>query len=178
MGNPSNPSHGQQIIFQVTQGAAGPSSVTWGTGYEFSAGLPQPSLSTTAGQTDLLGFIYNAAKEQVASYRIRERIRLMTTYRLFPSTSGPSAPVSYSGPFMAGIVFQVTTGGSGLTATGGGCAHPDSPRRRRNSRSGRYPRSALVLYPGRDGHLRPADRRPVELRSAGHAGPAGHRRLL
>ena len=24
--------------------------------------MPQPTLSTTAGQTDLLGFIYNAAK--------------------------------------------------------------------------------------------------------------------
>ena len=35
----------------------------------------------------------------------------MTTYRLFPSTSGPSSPVSYSGPFMAGVLFEVTTGG-------------------------------------------------------------------
>ena len=36
----------------------------------------------------------------------------MTTYRLFPSASGPSAPVSYSGPFMAGVLFKVTTGGA------------------------------------------------------------------
>ncbi len=62
MGNPSNPADGQKITFQVTQGAAGSSTITWGSGYEFSAGLPQPTLSTTAGQTDLLGFIYNAAK--------------------------------------------------------------------------------------------------------------------
>ena len=62
MGNPSNPANGQQIIFQVTQGAGGPSTITWDSGYEFSAGLPQPILSTKAGQTDLLGFIYNAAK--------------------------------------------------------------------------------------------------------------------
>jgi hypothetical protein len=33
-----------------------------GSNYEFSAGLPQPTLSTAAGQTDLLGFIYNARK--------------------------------------------------------------------------------------------------------------------
>src|SRR5438477_11752787 len=38
----------------------------------------------------------------------------MATYRLFPSTSGPSAPVSYSGPFMAGVLFKVTTGGMWL----------------------------------------------------------------
>jgi hypothetical protein len=62
MGNPANPANGQQIIFQVTQGSGGSFTLSWGSSYEFSADLPQPSLSTTAGQTDLLGFIYNAAK--------------------------------------------------------------------------------------------------------------------
>lgn len=62
MGDPSNPANGQQIIFQVTQGSGGSAGITWGSGYEFSAGLPQPTLSTVAGETDLLGFIYNAAK--------------------------------------------------------------------------------------------------------------------
>jgi hypothetical protein len=61
MGNPANPTNGQQIIFQITQGAGGSFTITWGSGFEFSAGLPQPTLSTAAGQTDLLGFIYNAA---------------------------------------------------------------------------------------------------------------------
>ena len=62
MGSPSNPAPGQRIIFQITQGVGGPFTITWDSGYEFSAGLPQPTLSATAGQTDLLGFIYNAAK--------------------------------------------------------------------------------------------------------------------
>lgn len=35
----------------------------------------------------------------------------MSTYRLFPSTNGPSSPVSFSGPFMPGVVFRVTIGG-------------------------------------------------------------------
>ena len=35
----------------------------------------------------------------------------MTDYRLFPSTSGPSSPVSYTGPFLGGVLFEVTTGG-------------------------------------------------------------------
>lgn len=61
MGNPANPANGQQIIFQVTQGSGGSFTLTWGSSYEFSADLPQPTLSTSAGQTDLLGFIYNAA---------------------------------------------------------------------------------------------------------------------
>ena len=62
MGNPANPADGQQIIFQVTQGSGGSFTLSWGSSYEFSSDLPQPGLSTTAGQTDLLGFIYNAAK--------------------------------------------------------------------------------------------------------------------
>jgi hypothetical protein len=33
----------------------------------------------------------------------------MATYRLFPSTDGPSSPVSYSGPFLAGALFGVTS---------------------------------------------------------------------
>lgn len=36
----------------------------------------------------------------------------MTTYRLFPSSNGPSAAVSYSGPFIAGVAFKVTAGGT------------------------------------------------------------------
>lgn len=33
----------------------------------------------------------------------------MATYRLFPSTAGPSSPVSYSGNFLAGVLFCVTS---------------------------------------------------------------------
>lgn len=62
MGNPANPTNGQQIIFQVTQGSGGSFTLSWGSSYEFSADLPQPSLSTAAGHTDLLGFVYNTAK--------------------------------------------------------------------------------------------------------------------
>ncbi len=63
MGAPSNPANGEQIIFQITQGTGAPYTVTWSSGYQFSAGLPEPALSTTAGQTDLLGFIYNATTD-------------------------------------------------------------------------------------------------------------------
>jgi hypothetical protein len=35
----------------------------------------------------------------------------MSTYRLFSSVAGPSSPSSYSGPFMSGVLFQVTVGG-------------------------------------------------------------------
>lgn len=35
----------------------------------------------------------------------------MATYRLFSNTNGPSSPISYGGSFLAGVLFQVTTGG-------------------------------------------------------------------
>ena len=45
MGTPSNPTNGEQIIFQITQGTGAPFTITWASGYEFSAALPQPTLS-------------------------------------------------------------------------------------------------------------------------------------
>jgi hypothetical protein len=60
MGTPSGPADGEQIIFQVTQGSGAPFTIAWASGYQFSAALPQPTLSASAGQTDLLGFVYNA----------------------------------------------------------------------------------------------------------------------
>lgn len=59
VGNPSSPTDGQRIVFQVTQGSGAPYTISWGSSYEFSAGLPAPVLSTKAGETDLLFFIYN-----------------------------------------------------------------------------------------------------------------------
>jgi len=117
MGDPSNPVDGQKMVVQITQGNGGPFAITWGSSYEFSVGLPQPVLSTEAGQTDLLAFIYNAAKNRwllaafVNGFSSTALTQPKGTYRLFPSTTGPSSPVSYSGPFVAGILFEVTSGG-------------------------------------------------------------------
>jgi len=35
----------------------------------------------------------------------------VTTYRLFPATNGPASPVSYTGNFLSGVIFEVTQGG-------------------------------------------------------------------
>ena len=142
MGLPSNPADGQKITFQVTQGTGGPYTLSWASGYSFSAGLAQPTLSTTAGDTDLLCFIYNSSKSAwllaafvngfVGSTSTPTPTPTPTTttptptptptttgpssgtYRLFPATAGPATAVSYSGPFEAGVVFGVTTGGCWL----------------------------------------------------------------
>jgi hypothetical protein len=62
LGNPGNPADGQKIIFQVTQDGAGGRVLSFGNAYEFCTALPSPTLSTTPGATDVLGFVYNAAK--------------------------------------------------------------------------------------------------------------------
>ena len=118
---PSNPTDGQKITFQVTQGSGGSYTLSWGGGFEFSAGLPQPTLSTSAGMTDLLGFIYNTAKGKwllaafVGGFSSPPvQTQPPGTYRLFATTNGPASPVSYSGPFITGVVFGVTEGGCWL----------------------------------------------------------------
>jgi hypothetical protein len=116
MGNPTNPSDGQQIVFQVTQGTSGASAITWGSSYEFSSGLPQPSLSTKEGQVDLLGFVYNAALGKWLLFLFVNGFtgapqQSGATYRLFPATNGPSSLSSYSGTFEPGVVFEVTSAG-------------------------------------------------------------------
>lgn len=64
IGAPTNPVDGQSVIFEIVQPASGgPYTVTWATGtgaYEFSTGLPTPTLSIAANARDYVGFVYNA----------------------------------------------------------------------------------------------------------------------
>lgn len=62
LGAPTNPVDGQKIVFQVTQDGTGSRTLAYNAAYEFGTGLASPTLSTGAGLTDLLGFIYNATK--------------------------------------------------------------------------------------------------------------------
>ena len=134
MGDPANPGDGQQIVFQVTQGSGGPFTLAWGSSYGFSSGLPQPTLSTAAGATDVLCFVYNKALGSWLFTRFVKGFSAASsspsptvtptptttttspagTYRLFPTTNGPSSPVYYTGQFLAGVAFKVTTGGCWL----------------------------------------------------------------
>lgn len=61
LGNPTNPTSGQKILYRVTQDATGSRTLAYGTAFRFSTDVPSPTLTTTASKTDYLGFIYNAA---------------------------------------------------------------------------------------------------------------------
>ena len=143
MGNPANPTDGQKITFQITQGAAGSATITWSSSYEFSDGLPQPTLSTTAGQTDLLGFIYNAAK---GKWLLAAFVNgFSSDYRHPAAGHLPVVPVDQRA-VQPGLLQRPVHGRrpvrgdpgrhAGSTVTGGGCARRGSPRRHRSSRSG------------------------------------------
>lgn len=59
--NPTNPVSGQKIVYRLKQDGTGSRTVTWGAAFRWGADVTVPTLSTTAGKTDYVGFIYNAA---------------------------------------------------------------------------------------------------------------------
>ena len=66
MGAPSSPVDGQDITVLVTQDGTGSRTLAWASGtggYSFGSGSA-PTLSTAAGDTDIIGFKYDAAKSR------------------------------------------------------------------------------------------------------------------
>ena len=57
---PVNGAANPLVTLAVTQGAGGSFTLTYSTAFEFSSGLPEPTLSTDAGTTDYLGFVWSA----------------------------------------------------------------------------------------------------------------------
>jgi hypothetical protein len=57
--NPSGAVDGQRITFHITQDSGG-LTLSWASQYKFGA-AGAPTISATAGATDIIGFIYNAA---------------------------------------------------------------------------------------------------------------------
>lgn len=58
---PTNPQPNQLMLLRVKQDGTGSRTLSWNAVFSFSADLPSPTLTTTAGRTDLLGFLYNKA---------------------------------------------------------------------------------------------------------------------
>lgn len=59
MGAPANPSHAQVMVLRIIQGGSGSYTLSWNAAFAFSSDLPAPTLSTTVGKYDVLGFLYN-----------------------------------------------------------------------------------------------------------------------
>lgn len=63
LSNPTNPTNGQHILVLATQGTGGSFTLSYGTAFNFGSS-GQPTLSTTAGDVDVLGFVYWSALSQ------------------------------------------------------------------------------------------------------------------
>jgi hypothetical protein len=63
LANPASPTNGQHILVMVTQGAGGNFTLSYGSAYNFGT-AGQPTLSTAAGNVDVLGFVYWGALAQ------------------------------------------------------------------------------------------------------------------
>jgi hypothetical protein len=55
------PAQGQRMTLRIKQDSIGSRTITWNSIYRFSASIPSPTLSTIAGTTDYIEFMYNSA---------------------------------------------------------------------------------------------------------------------
>lgn len=72
MSAPTNPSPGQKLVYRITQDGTGSRTITWDAVFRFCTSIASPTLSTAAGKTDYVEFIYNvvASKWDVADVRL------------------------------------------------------------------------------------------------------------
>jgi hypothetical protein len=64
LGNPTNGVDGQRIIWEFTQDATGNRTLTLDTKFSVPQNMPDITLSTGPGKTDMLGAIYNAVLDR------------------------------------------------------------------------------------------------------------------
>lgn len=64
LANPTNPTDGQRVIWEITQGSGGSKILTLDTKFLLGSDLTTAVLSTTAGKVDLLGAIYNSTLDK------------------------------------------------------------------------------------------------------------------
>lgn len=60
LGAPSNLTDGQKILVEVKQDGTGSRTLAYNAIYRFGTDVTSPTLTTTAGKTDFLGFVYNS----------------------------------------------------------------------------------------------------------------------
>jgi hypothetical protein len=68
MGNPSNPTDGQRITFEITSGGA--FTFTWGSAFAWGSTITVPTLSQTTGKVDVIEFLYNSTAAKWRGIRV------------------------------------------------------------------------------------------------------------
>lgn len=60
LGNPTNPTDGQKIVWELIQDGTGSRTITLDTAFALGTTLASVTLTTTASKRDMLGAVYNA----------------------------------------------------------------------------------------------------------------------
>jgi hypothetical protein len=60
LGNPTNPTDGQRVIWELIQDGTGSRTITLDTAFALGTTISAVTLTTTASKRDFLGAIYNA----------------------------------------------------------------------------------------------------------------------
>ena len=64
LGNPTNPTDGQRILFEIIQDGTGSRTITLSSKYALGTDIASVTLTTTASKRDFLGVIYNSAADK------------------------------------------------------------------------------------------------------------------
>lgn len=59
LGNPTNPTAGQRVIWQIRQDGTGSRTLAFGTAFRFGTLIPTITLTTVINKTDYIAAIYN-----------------------------------------------------------------------------------------------------------------------
>jgi hypothetical protein len=70
LGAPTNPVDGQEVNFEITQDGTGSRTLAYASAYEFSTTIASPTLSTAAGDVDMLSFRYSAVNSKWRCTRV------------------------------------------------------------------------------------------------------------
>ena len=65
LGNPTNLTDGQMILFELIQSAGGGNTLTLDTKYSFGTGITSFTMTSTASKRDFLGVVYNLAADKL-----------------------------------------------------------------------------------------------------------------
>ena len=60
LGNPTNPTDGQKVIWELIQDATGSRTITLGSAFALGTDISSVTLTTTASKRDFLGAVYNS----------------------------------------------------------------------------------------------------------------------
>lgn len=60
LGNPTNPTDGQKVVWELIQDIAGSRTITLDTDFALGSDISSITLTTTTGKRDFLGAVYNA----------------------------------------------------------------------------------------------------------------------